>query len=174
MILKNKFRTRGETTIIYLQQRDGTLLKTLIDTKDLDLVQNFKGKWFAKKSKIFDSYYVLGNIKRNDKYTTLLLHRCIMDAPEGFDVDHINHNTLDNRRCNLRVVTHAENHQNRLGAQKNNKSGILGVYRDSESNRWRAMLTLNGKIVFSKRFTTSEEAESALKIERARLMPYSI
>lgn len=44
----------------------------------------------------------------------IYLHRFLMDSPEGLIVDHINHQTLDNRRENLRVVTHSENMKNRI------------------------------------------------------------
>lgn len=44
----------------------------------------------------------------------IYLHRFLMNSPEGLIVDHINHQTLDNRRENLRVVTHSENMKNRI------------------------------------------------------------
>ena len=40
------------------------------------------------------------------------LHRLIMNCPDGYEIDHINHNRTDNRKCNLRIVTHAENMKN--------------------------------------------------------------
>jgi hypothetical protein len=56
------------------------------------------------------------------------LHRFLLDAPKGMQVDHINHDTLDNRRSNLRIVTtNQQNNENRNGAHKNSKTGIRGV-----------------------------------------------
>ena len=52
------------------------------------------------------------------------LHRWITDCPKGKMVDHINHNTLDNRKENLRITTHFGNMQNR----RDNKVGKTGVY----------------------------------------------
>lgn len=55
------------------------------------------------------------------------LHRFIMNAPKGRQVDHINHDTLDNRRANLRVVNNQENNANRDGAYNTSRTGIRGV-----------------------------------------------
>jgi len=64
-----------------------------------------------------------------DNYNTVMVHRLIMgDPPEGMDeVDHINHDGLDNRRSNLRWVTHAQNMSNRR-VSKNSASGVVGVH----------------------------------------------
>lgn len=74
----------------------------------------------------------------------LLLHREVMRAPKGMMVDHINHDTLDCRRGELRVCTRSQNGMNRRGASSNSKSGLLGVYRFSES-KWRATIRVKGK-----------------------------
>jgi len=50
-----------------------------------------------------------------------------MGEPKGKQVDHWNHDTLDNRKGNLRIVTNRQNNENRNGAYKNSKSGIRGV-----------------------------------------------
>lgn len=59
----------------------------------------------------------------------LVLHRFITEAPDGMPVDHINHDTLDNRRANLRVCTQEQNMANTKVDRKNNTSGFKGVYR---------------------------------------------
>lgn len=71
----------------------------------------------------------------------ILLHRFVLDAPQGMDVDHVNRNRLDNRRCNLRLATRGQNAANmppRRGALK-------GVYRRSDCNRWRAEIVVDGR-----------------------------
>lgn len=73
----------------------------LIDEADLPLVST--RKWYASKTKWGNFYAVTNGV---------LLHRFLMNPPDGFEVDHINHDTLDNRRSNLRCVTHKENMRN--------------------------------------------------------------
>lgn len=75
---------------------------------------------------------------------SLYLSRIIMSAPGGSNVDHINGDTLDNRRSNLRVCSAAENQQN-SGKYNNNKSGFKGVYWISRDKKWGASISKNGK-----------------------------
>lgn len=51
--------------------------------------------------------------RRDGKKTTEFLHRVIMNPPSGLMVDHINGDTLDNRRINLRLATNSQNQANR-------------------------------------------------------------
>jgi hypothetical protein len=91
------------------------------------------------------------------KLPRIKLHHLVVGYPilKGYEVDHINGDKLDNRRSNLRVVTHAENmkHQRRpLG-----RSGIRGIVWDNESGKWRVRK--------GPRFRSIEEAKNALKGE---------
>lgn len=74
----------------------------------------------------------------------IFMHREIMNAPLGMDVDHINGDRLDNRKSNLRVCTHAENRRN-TKTPTTNKSGYKGVSWCIRDNKWIAFITLNGK-----------------------------
>lgn len=89
-----------------------------------------------------------------DTKRIMLLHKLIM-GEEGI-VDHINRNRTDNRKVNLRIVTHQENSINK-SMQKNNRSGITGVFYDKQRNKWASQLTFKGKKHF-KRFNDKEEA----------------
>lgn len=79
----------------------------------------------------------------------------------GKVIDHINHNTLNNRKENLREVSNTENQRNRKGLQSNNKSGIAGVGWAKDRNKWYADLTLNGKTIHGGSHESFEDAVAA-------------
>ena len=84
----------------------------IVDTEDYDWLMQWR--WFAVKNG--RTYYAgrntylvqTGGLKR----TRIHMHRVIMQTPLGSEIDHCNHNGLDNRKCNMRICTHAENLQN--------------------------------------------------------------
>jgi hypothetical protein len=88
------------------------------------------------------------------------MHREIMGAAEGQVVDHINHDGLDNRRCNLRVCSHAENVRNQRG-QRGRSSGYKGVSRDRRLGKWRAQIWHNGKHTYLGLFESEAAAARA-------------
>ena len=95
--------------------------------------------------------------RENGKSRRVYLHRLLMGLEPGDkrEVDHVNHNTLDNRRLNLRVVTGAQNRYNRRSMGKN-KSGFKGVHKNH--NRWAAEIRINGKAKFLGNFVNPEDA----------------
>jgi hypothetical protein len=104
------------------------------------------------------SGYVRRDIVEDGVRRAELLHRVVTAAPDGLVVDHINGDTTDNRRENLRVCTNAENLRNRR-IHKNNKAGIKGVYRDR--NKFRAQISFERRQIHIGTFDTAEEAKSA-------------
>jgi hypothetical protein len=83
----------------------------LIDEGDFPLVSG--RKWYALPSTVKGRFYAMSGAKRADGKTTMVsMHRLITGAPKGKEVDHVNHDTLDNRRENLRVGSHRDNMQN--------------------------------------------------------------
>ena len=102
----------------------------------------------------------------------VMFHRMVMNAPVEMEVDHINHNTLDNRRENLRVVSHIVNMANR-GLQTNNKTGMNGVSFMKSNSRYYAQINVNGKRMYLGCYKTIEEAKEArLKAEKEYKDPY--
>lgn len=81
--------------------------------------------------------------------------------PEG-EIDHINHDRLDNRIENLRVVTLAENQKNKT-PYRNNKSGATGVYWNTRASRWCAQIRVAGRGVYLGLFASLKDAVEARK-----------
>jgi hypothetical protein len=76
--------------------------------------------------------------------TMLIMHRFILDAPRHLDVDHRNHNTLDNRRSNLRLCTKSQNNMNRRPA-KGKPTRYKGVYRCTNTTKWQVIARVRGE-----------------------------
>lgn len=93
--------------------------------------------------------------------------------PAGRVVDH----TCWNRKCvnvdHLRVVTHAENLQNRKGARAGTRSGIRGVIWNSSRGQWQVQVRLDGKAHYGGTFSNKEDAGRAASELRSQLLPYS-
>lgn len=118
--------------------------------------------WKAMWSEDTQSYYAQCKKHIDGKRKTLLLHRLVVGLRFGDprQVDHINRNTLDNRRSNLRIATRSQNQHNR-GKSRNNTSGFKGVSFLKNSNRWIARISIEKQNKFLGRFMTAEEAHQA-------------
>lgn len=102
---------------------------------------------------------------------SIKMHRIIMSPPATLEVDHINGNPLDNRRENLRIVTHAQNQANRT-INSNNSSGYKGVSFDStmsRKKRWQARIHHQGKSIRIGRYLSAKEAADAYDKTAIRL-----
>ncbi len=176
LVMTNDYEVRGEMVVLFLNRRDGSRIETLVDIADLPRIQAFPGKWRAKWDRSARAFYVQGIATR--KYSEMgrkmvYLSRFIMNAPVDLEVDHINHNPLDNRRCNLRLVDKSGNAQNRRGANRNGKTGIRGVSWHKEMGKWMASIRVHGKQHRIGYFDNLEEAARAVEAARAKYMPYS-
>ncbi len=117
----------------------------LIDDEDFELVSQYK--WCASYSKTVGSFYAITHIYNSiGVRTTLKMHRLIMNSAGTDVIDHINHDTLDNRKFNLRKCTKAQNNKNSK-MYNNNKSGYKGVSLRKDINKWQAIIRINGKPV---------------------------
>ena len=127
----------------------------LIDDEDYErMIKDFGNAIWCLSINQRNGDFYLNKRKNGIKY---LLHRYIMNCPKGMYVDHINHNTLDNRKCNLRITTNANNIRNG-NIRKNNTSGINGVSYDKERKKYVAIIGVNGKKMFLGRFINLEDA----------------
>lgn len=135
--------------------------RVLIDIEDIERVQEYK--WcYSNYSKIKEGYisHTINKSLNIPKTATLKLHRFVMNCSKDMVIDHINRDTLDNRKRNLRICTQTDNHRNR-SISKTNISGIRGVYWDKEKNKYRALITVNSKKIHIGYYNTIEEAKQA-------------
>ena len=128
----------------------------------LKLQTEFKNmKWCVRVSPNRRNLYYFQKRLANKKL--IELHRWIMDFPEkGNYVDHINHNTLDNRKENLRVVSNSDNLKNSR-IRIDNKTGYKGVRFDRFRNKWSAEIKVNYKKIHLGRYEKFEDAVRARK-----------
>lgn len=104
--------------------------------------------------------------ERNRKWPRMILmHREIMNAPKGMDVDHVKTgDTLNNQRSNLRLCTRSQNMMNH-GPHKNNTSGFKGVYL--VNGKWQAKIWKDYQQIVIGSFTDKRDAAIAYN-DRAR------
>jgi hypothetical protein len=126
----------------------------IVDPEDVELLSAHK--WHASKSQ--GAYYASAGIYVDGEQVHQTMHRLVKNNPEGLYIDHINGNTLDNRKSNLRVCTPTENRINSK-VRKDNKSGYKGVHQ--RGNRWWAELVSKGKRYRFGSFLTPEDAAKA-------------
>ena len=100
----------------------------------------------------------------------MFLHKLLLGLGKGEEGDHVNGDSLDNRRANLRPATDAQNTWNRGSRQtKNRTSAFKGVYFDKAHGKFRASIVHEGKRRYLGYFATQEEAADAYDAECARL-----
>lgn len=126
--------------------------RTVVDDDDYDELS--KHKWHYCNG--YAQRYTGGRLHRK----TLLMHRVITNAPAGYEVDHINRDRLDNRRCNLRICTRGQNQMNK-NTRRDNTSGYRGVVYHKRTKRWRANINAGGAGVHLGYFDSSADAARA-------------
>lgn len=138
----------------------------MIDINDLELVKSMPFTWYVKQGGNRGGLYVAANIyDESGKRTTVRLHQWIMNPSKGMVVDHINHDTLDNRRENLRVVTTSQNQLNRGKGNKGNRTKIQGVSFRKDIQKYRVRVYKDRRLIYSKHFNSLEEAKrKAVKV----------
>lgn len=122
----------------------------VVDDEDYEFVSQYN--WYASKTK--KKYYVK-SASVGCPFT--FMHQLIMQRA---GVDHVNGNSLDNRRSNLRVCTQRENCRNRV-KRKTCSSQFKGVCLSKRSGKWDASITTKEKRRYLGRFEQEEEAAKA-------------
>lgn len=123
----------------------------IVDDEDFELLCNHK--WH-----IVTKGYAASRIDNH----IIRMHRLILGLSynDGFQVDHINHNPLDNRKCNLRVCTDLQNCANRR-RRRDNVSGYKGVRWNVPAKKWQARIQCEGRSYHLGIFNKIEEAVNA-------------
>ena len=136
----------------------------VIDAADIPLVEG--RNWFAFETP--RTVYAACTDILDGKRRTRLMHRTIMDAPDGLDVDHIDSDGLNNSRSNLRLATRSENMQNQR-PHSDNASGLKGASWDKQNGKWVAKIMLRGRRRHLGYYATPEAAHAAYAAASAEL-----
>jgi hypothetical protein len=121
--------------------------KVMVDDEDFEYLNQFR--WH------FSQGYAFRRLPKKDGYKIIALHRFLLKAPKGTEVDHVNLNKLDCRKSNLRITNRSGNMAN-TGLRNNNTSGFKGVYFRDDQHRWVAEIMVNYKKIFLGNHKTKE------------------
>lgn len=145
----NYFEDHAE--IVITDSKDKYLCTAIIDREDVERVGNFRWTSNGKYIRMFN------------KTSPVYLHRFILNYDGTFDIDHINGNRLDNRKGNLRIVSHAENIWNQ------DKKCYRKITNRPLKKPFYVRITRDGDIVFQKYVATEEEAQELAMAKRREL-----
>lgn len=160
---------RIENQIAYVRLSE--TYEAIIDTDTIPLIQN--RPWSAHNNHanrgVIGNIYAYSHGRENRK--SILMHRLIMRPKKNELVDHINGNSLDNRRINLRICTASENMQNMHKYSRKNKTGYVGVTRNNEKEggNFSARIKIKNKVIQLGTFSTAKEAHEAYRVERKNI-----
>ena len=121
---------------------------SLIDDEDFDKISKYK--WYAVKNKS-------GKIYAKRTVGGFGMHRVILKDRVGFEIDHINGNSLDNRKSNLRIATKSQNQAN-TNKRVNNSSGYKGVSWNKVAKKWHVQIIKDRQFAFRAYFKNKEDA----------------
>lgn len=152
--VKYTFSKNGKTS--YGKLPDGTTF--ILDADMIDKIKDIKF-YRSQKNKEDRKTYIIDN-KRRPLHNYLFAHR------KGFEIDHINLNTFDNRRCNIRYCTHQQNQCNQ-SLQSNNSSGVCGVSYYKPRQKFRARIKICQHDIHLGYYKSFEEAVMARNVGMA-------
>lgn len=128
---------------------------TILDLEDYEKIKNYN--WYASYDKKGRTFYCRVNVMKNKKWYCYILHRIILQITNSrTQIDHKNHNTLDNRKENLRICMNGENNRN-VRKQRRNTSGYKGVSFHVRRNKWQVSICVNNKLLYLGLFSDPKE-----------------
>lgn len=115
-------------------------------------------RWCYRSERSGRQGYAVRNAKVDGKWKLVYLHRHLMNPPPGYEVIFLDHDHLNCRRSNLKLVTVPEaRHYHRVRADS--ESGIKGLSFCESSGKWHAQLRIDGKAVFLGSYESQELAQ---------------
>lgn len=126
------------------------------DLEDYNLIKDYC--WMISNN----GYVITDTSKSSIRMPKIFFHRLVMNCPNDLFIDHQNHNKIDNRKNNLRIVTKSQNAMNQV-TKTNNTSGTTGVSWDSKVQKWAAHIMINCKKMHLGYFDEFEDAVRARK-----------
>lgn len=131
----------------------------LVDDEDFEWLNQWKWRVGARRNR--STIYAVRAGRKAELKCTYFMHRIVTDCPDGLQVDHINHDGLDNRRENLRVCTRNGNQWNRRKTKARVSSIYKGVCSFKKTKKWRALIKINGKKIYLGLFKQEIDAAKA-------------
>ena len=129
----------------------------VVDDDDFEWLNQWK--WCAVKDR--NTWYAVRHSPIQDgKRTMIRMHREILKPPENMGIDHKDHNGLNNRRCNLRAATTAQNMQNQKKTERAT-SKFKGVHWNHREAKWKAQIQAEKKWIYLGCFDSEIEAARA-------------
>lgn len=138
--------------VVITDGKDNELCRALISNEDINKIS--RHRWTLNDN---------GYIRTFKNTKPVYLHRYLADCPDGLEVDHINHNKLDNRRDNLRVVTRKINALNKIA------KCYTYIGDRKLAKPWCVRIIKDGKPCLFKYFATEREAQEAVKAKRKEI-----
>jgi hypothetical protein len=134
----------GGWYVLEIESKKYGLIRTIVDTEDYEFVKDFRWSVNGEAPHLYVCGWVNGKFQRLTRY---LFESLSLEEK----VDHINGDTLDNRRINLRVCSHSEN-------MRNQKRKSKGVSYSKKLNIYRARITVDNSTIALGTYKTEEEA----------------
>ena len=132
----------------------------LVDPEDYERLSKYE--WEARRARNSPFYAARQDVNRSTrKYTVIFMHREIIEIGDGLFADHINHNTFDNRKANLRTATQTQNNRNRRKFAVPTKSKYKGVYWKPRIKKWVAQIGVDKKVIHLGCFEKEKDAARA-------------